>query len=120
QMKLPANDNLYRPTAAWTRLAAAVVSYGCQRLSRSWTMCPEEGMYLAHRQGNPLLGLLPREHAHFGPWREHRGLHGDGVGMPRDIVRQNQYGRLAAAHEIARHGENEVRFGAVHLREKFV
>jgi hypothetical protein len=23
-------------------------------------------MYLAHRQGNPLLGLLPREHAHFG------------------------------------------------------
>ena len=42
-------------------------------------MCPEEGKYLAHRQGNPLLGLLPREHAHFGLWREHRGLHGDGV-----------------------------------------
>src|SRR2546422_996579 len=40
-------------------------------------MCPEEGTYLAHRQGNPLLGLLPREYAHFGLWREHRGLHGD-------------------------------------------
>jgi hypothetical protein len=58
-------------------------------------MCPEEGTYLAHRQGNPLLGLLPREHAHFGVWREHRGLHGDGVRMRRDIIRQDQYGRLA-------------------------
>ena len=59
-------------------------------------------MYLAHRQGNPLLGLLPREHAHFGVWREHRGLHGDGVRMRRDIIRQDQYGRVAIVHEIAR------------------
>ena len=36
-------------------------------------MCPEEGTYLAHRQWNSLLRLLPREHAHFGVWREHRG-----------------------------------------------
>src|SRR5258706_5904184 len=35
-------------------------------LSRSWPMRPEEGTYLAHRQGNSFLGLLPREHAHFG------------------------------------------------------
>src|SRR5579863_3451018 len=26
--------------------------------TRRRAMCPEEGMYLAHRQGNPLLGLL--------------------------------------------------------------
>src|SRR5947207_11588586 len=78
------------------------------KLSR--TIRPEEGTYLAHRQGNPLFGLLPRENTHLGLWREHRGLHGDGVGMPRDIVRQDQYGRLAAAHEIACHGENEVGF----------
>src|SRR6202049_664561 len=71
-------------------------------------MRPEEGSYLAHRQGNPLLGLLPREHAHFGLWREHRCLHGDGVRMCRDIIRQDQYGRLAIAHEIACHGEDEV------------
>jgi len=60
-------------------LAPAFLSYGQHRLSRSRAVCPEEGTYLAHRQGNPLLGLLPREHAHFGLWREHRGLHGDGV-----------------------------------------
>ena len=71
-------------------------------------MRPEEGTYLAHRQGNPLLGLLPREHAHFGLRREHRGLHGDGVRMRRDIVRQDQDGRLALTHEIACHGEDEV------------
>jgi hypothetical protein len=35
-----------------------------------------EGTYLAHRQGNPLLGLLPREHAHFGLRSEHRALRG--------------------------------------------
>src|SRR4029077_2985529 len=82
-----------------------------RRLSRA--MSPEEGMYLAHRQGNPLLGLLPREHAHFGVWREHRSFHGDGVRMRRDIVRQDQYGRLAIAHEIACHREDEVGVGAV-------
>jgi hypothetical protein len=57
-------------------------------------MRPEEGMYLAHRQGNPLLGFLPRVDAYFGIRREHRSLHGDGVGMRRDIIRQDQYGRL--------------------------
>ena len=60
-------------------------------------MRPEEGTYLAHRQGNPLLGLFPREHAHFGLRREHRGLHGDGVWMRGDIVGQDQYRRLAIA-----------------------
>src|SRR5207253_405275 len=96
-------------------LLPAALSYGHRRLSRSRAMCPEEGTYLAHRQGNPLLGLLPREHAHFGPWREHRGLHGHGVRMRRDIIRQDQYGRLTIAHEIARHGKDEVGVGAVHL-----
>ena len=83
-------------------------------------MRPEERADLAHRQGNPLLGLLPRKHAHFGLRREHRGLHGDGVRMRRDIVRQDQHGRLAVAHEIARHGEDEVGIGAVHLGQEFV
>jgi hypothetical protein len=36
----------------------------------------EEGMNLAHRQGNSLLGFFPGEHAHLGLWREHRVLHG--------------------------------------------
>src|SRR5216683_3520978 len=89
-------------------------------LSRSRAMSPEEGTNLAYRQGNPLLGLLPREHAHFGIWREHRGLHGDGIRMRRDIIRQDKYGRLAIAHEIASHGEDEVGVGAVHLGQKFV
>src|SRR5713226_2402726 len=47
----------------------------------------QEGTYLAHRQGNPLLGLLPRENAYFGLRRKHRTLHGDSVRMRRDIVR---------------------------------
>ena len=72
-------------------------------------MRPEEGTYLAHRQGNPLLGLLPREHAHFGLRREHRGLHRDGVRMCRDIVRQDQDGVLARAHKIARDREQALR-----------
>src|SRR5262249_20292166 len=29
-------------------------------------MRPEERTYMAHREGNPLLGLLPRVHANFG------------------------------------------------------
>ena len=74
---------------------------------------------MAHRQGNPLLGLLPWVHAHFGLRREHRGLHGDGVRMRRDIVRQDQDGRLTLTHEIACHGVDEVRVAAVHLGQKF-
>ena len=50
-------------------------------------MRPEEGTYLAHREGNPFLGLLPREHAHFSIRREHRGLHRDSVRMRQDIIR---------------------------------
>jgi transposase len=75
-------------------------------------MRPEEGTYLANRQGNPLLGLFPRKHAHFGLRREHRGLHRDGVRMCRDIIRQDEHWRLAVAHEIARHCEDEVGIGA--------
>ena len=45
-------------------------------------------MDLAHRQGNPLLGLFPGEDAHFGFRREHRALHGDGVWVRGDLVRQ--------------------------------
>ena len=63
---------------------------------------------LAHRQGNPLFGFFPGEHAHFGFRREHHALHGNGVRMGRNIVRQDQYRGLATAHEIACHGEHEV------------
>src|SRR5206468_8790270 len=55
------------------------------RLRRSRPMRPKEGTNLAYRQGNPLLGLLPRKDAHFRVRREHRGLHGHGVRMRRDI-----------------------------------
>jgi len=72
-------------------------------------------MNLAHGHGNPLLRLLLREHARFGIWHEHRRLHGDFVRMRRDIIRQDQHGHLAIAHEIACHRENEVGIGAVHL-----
>src|SRR6266853_882705 len=44
-----------------------VMPYGVttsRRLSRRRPMRAEEGTYLAHCQRNPLLGLLPRKHAH--------------------------------------------------------
>ncbi len=77
-------------------------------------------MYLAHRYGNALFGLLPRVHAHFGLRRKHRALQGDGVRMRRDIVGQDQYGRLAISYEIARHRQDEVGVGAVHLGQIFL
>src|SRR5438105_4520829 len=95
----------------WRMATSFVFGSIFSRLSGSRPMRPEEGTYLAHRQGNPLLGLLPREHADFGLRREHRGLHGDDVRMRGDIVGQDQYGRLAIAHEIARHREDEVGVG---------
>src|SRR5580704_447901 len=39
--------------------------------------------------------------------------------MRWDIVRHDQYGRLATAHEITRHCENEVGVGPEHLRHEF-
>src|SRR5580693_9473959 len=60
------------------------------RISLSRLVRPKEGMYLAHGQWNPFLWLFPREHAHFGFGREHRGLHGHSIGMRRDIIRQDQ------------------------------
>ncbi len=41
-------------------------------------------------------------------------LHGHGVWVRRDIVRQHQDRRLAPPHEIARYGEHEVGVGAIH------
>ena len=38
-------------------------------------MRPQEGTYVADRQGNPLLGLLPRVDTLLGFRREHRALH---------------------------------------------
>src|SRR5437763_17196726 len=83
-------------------------------------MRPEKGTYLAYRQRYPLLGLLPRKHADFGLWREHRGLHRDGVWMRRNIIRQDQYRRLAVAAEIARDGEDETAIGAIHFGQEFI
>src|SRR5207248_2173401 len=83
-------------------------------------MRPEKGTYLAYRQRYPLLGLLPRKHADFGLWREHRGLHRDGVWMRRNIIRQDQYRRLAVADEIARDGEDEIGIGAIHFGQEFI
>ena len=60
---------------------------------------PSERMDLSHCQRNPLLRVLPREHAHFGLRRQHRRLHRDGIRMRWNIVRHDQHRRLAVAHE---------------------
>src|SRR5438067_12687872 len=80
----------------------------------------EEGVDLAHRQGNPLFGFFPGEHAHFGFRREHRALHGDGVRVSRGIVRQDQNRGLATTHEVPCHGEDEVGVGLEHPGHEFV
>jgi len=77
----------------------------------------QERMDLTHRQGNPLLGLLPRVHTHFCLRREHSAFHRHLIWVRRDIVRENQQRILALAHEIARDGVDEVdvfvHFGAI-------
>src|SRR5262249_42475546 len=40
--------------------------------------------------------------------------------MSRDIVRQDQYGRLTIPNEIPRYSENEIGVGAIHLGQKFI
>ena len=66
-------------------------------------MRAKERTYLANRQWNPLLRLLPREHAQFGFRRKHRGFDGHGIRMSRNVVGQNQNRRLTVPDEIARH-----------------
>jgi len=46
--------------------------------------------------------------------------HGDSVRMRWHIVRQDEHRRLAVAHEVARHGEDEVGIGAVHPGQEFI
>jgi len=63
---------------------------GFAGLRGSGVMGAEEGMDWAHRQGDAVLGLLPREHADFGFGREHGGFHGYGVWMRGDIIERDQ------------------------------
>jgi hypothetical protein len=60
---------------------------GCHGVMR-----PEEAAHVAHRLLNVVRGVLPRVEAHFSLGRQTRGLHGDGVRVRRDVVRQDQYG----------------------------
>ena len=98
-----------------TRTEIAKTTGGCHRLMR-----PEELAHVAHRLGDQVLGILPGVDAHLGLRRETHGLHGHGVRVRRDVVRQDQYRRLAGAHEIARHGEDEVGALGVHVGEEVV
>jgi hypothetical protein len=50
-------------------------------------MRPEKVAHMAHRLGNPVLGLLPRVDAHFGLRSETHDLHGHSVWVRRDVVR---------------------------------
>jgi len=58
---------------------------GCHGVMR-----PEEVAHLAHRLGNQVLGLLPGVDAYFGLRREAHNLHGHGIRVRRDVVRQDQ------------------------------
>ena len=40
--------------------------------------------------------------------------------MRRNIIRQDQYRRLAVADEIARDGEDEIGIGAIHFGQEFI
>ena len=69
---------------------------------------PQECANMAHRQRDLIRGVLPRVKAHLRVRREMHGFHGDSIWMRRYVVGQHQDRRLAAAHEIARHGVDEV------------
>ena len=89
--------------------------------SRPRPISPQKSAHLTHRQRNFLLGIFPRIHAHLGFRRQHRGFHGDDIGMRRRVVRHHQHGRLAGAHDIARHAVYEVgAVTAVHALQKTI
>src|SRR5262245_51311041 len=77
-------------------------------------MGPKERTYLSYSERNSFPGLLPREHAHLGVRREHRAFHGNCVWVRRNFVWQHENRVLARAHELARHGEDEVGIGLEH------
>ena len=56
----------------------------------------------------------------MGIRREKRRLHGDVVRVRRDVIRQDQYRRLAVAHEFPRYREYEIATGAKHVGQKSV
>src|SRR5262244_135340 len=104
------------PAFAWTRWLCPPYqsSLAMTPLRRRGLVCAEEGADLPHRKRNPLLRLLPREHAHLRVWRQHRGLDRNRIRMSRDVVGQDQHRRSAVANKIARHREYEVGIGAIH------
>src|ERR1700757_2337412 len=83
-------------------------------------MRPQERMHLPDREWNPFLWFLPREYADLGIGGEHGGFHRDRVRMRWDVIRQNEHGGLTLTHEVARHGEDEVRVRLVHARGKLL
>src|SRR5215831_12162760 len=83
-------------------------------------MRAEERMNLAHCQGNSLFGFFPREHAHFGFWREHCALQGDRRWVRGHLVWQDQDRVLAITYEIACHREDEVGVGFEHPGHKLI
>jgi hypothetical protein len=58
-------------------------------------MRPQEGADVTHRQGDLVLGGLSWVEADLRVGRETDGLHGYSVRVPRDVLRQDQYRRLA-------------------------
>src|SRR5262249_38703315 len=106
------------PKENWWRVVHSPDRAG-SALDLSRAMRSEEGTDLAHRQGDSLLGLLPRVDAYFRLRREHCALHRHGVRMRWDIVRHYEHGCRAVGHEIARKGEDEIGVGAEHPGQEF-
>src|SRR5437764_11610064 len=86
-------------------------------LRSSSPMRLEERLDLAHGNRNPLRRLLPRIQTDLGLRRQRRRFHRYRERMRRHIVRENEYWRLAALHEVTADGEDEVGIGAEHLRQ---
>src|SRR5437899_3091321 len=105
--------------------ASRTVSMGIASLHPSYGLWhrpvrAQEGADLAHRERHPLFRLLPRKQADFSVRRQQRAFHGDRVRMRGDVIGQDQDRRPALANEIARHGEDEIRIGAIHPRQEFL
>jgi hypothetical protein len=60
--------------------------------------------------------------ANFSPWVAQTlvNVPSSQILVKFEVVRQHEYRRPAVAHEIARHGKDEVGVGAVHLGEEGV
>ena len=74
-----------------TRLRPGLVAYFIDAVVKAGRCARRKERIWRTARGIRSLGSFHGKQAHFGFRRQHHGLHGDGVRMRRNVVRQDQY-----------------------------